>query len=116
MDVTLGVAAVQYHSDGAERDAQGDTGTTMLGCRCFDDDGAPPMRIQCALALHEAFSRLDDGTPLAAQEPVVFDVVFQQRSTANYMTCLESQISVQSVRWPQTRQAPLTEARACPNG
>jgi hypothetical protein len=33
----------------------------------------------------------------------VFDVVFQQRSTADYMTCAMAQISVQSVRWPATR-------------
>jgi hypothetical protein len=33
----------------------------------------------------------------------VFDVVFQQRSTAEYMSCAMAQISVQSVRWPATR-------------
>ena len=74
------------------------------------------MRIQCALALQStAYSNREkrsdsssnaDGTNSAtdaAASGAVFDVVFQQRSTANYMTCSMAQISVQSVRWPATR-------------
>ena len=76
--------------------------------RCIDNAGLPPMRIQCALALRQSMV-----TPSATAANAtaassfftkqVFDVVFQQRSTANYMTCAMAQISVQSVRWPATR-------------
>lgn len=54
------------------------------------------MRIQCALALKERI----------AMQPAmenVFEVIFQQRSTADYMMCSMAQISVQSIRWPATR-------------
>ena len=56
----------------------------------------PPIRIQCAFALKD---------PLFLQKmPMTsFDVVFQQRTTANYLTCKMTQISVQSVRWPASR-------------
>lgn len=95
VDVRYGIASVTYTArqrDGATAEAS----TTMLGCRCLDNDGKPPMRIQCALALKEKIS-------LANSQSNVFDVVFQQRSTADYMMCSMAQISIQSVRWPATR-------------
>ncbi len=83
------------------------------------------MRIQCALALKGAYyayatqqqktgqssesqqqqqqQSFSSSSSWAAFTDTVFDVVFQQRSTANYMTCSMAQISVQSVRWPATR-------------
>lgn len=100
IDVRYGVAAVTYVTE--QRDGStGDTSTTMLGCRCLDNAGQPPMRIECALALKDPVF----GTNIAknVQMSNVFDVVFQQRSTANYMTCSMTQISVQTVRWPVSR-------------
>lgn len=95
IDVRFGVAAVTFSTE--QRDGStGDTTTTMMGCRCLDNNGMPPMQIQCALALKEPlFSN--------SQSATVFDVVFQQRSTADHMMCSMAQISVQSVRWPASR-------------
>lgn len=95
IDVRYGVAAVT-HTVKQRDGTSAETTTTMMGCRCLDRDGKPPMRIECALALKEK---------IALQPPAenVFEVVFQQRSTADYMTCAMAQISVQSVRWPATR-------------
>ncbi len=102
IDVRYGVAAVTYTTE--QRDGStGDTTTTMLGCRCLDNDGLPPMRIQCALALKEPIFSGFDGMAN------VFDVVFQQRSTADYMTCRMAQISIQSVRWPASRFVSANE-------
>ena len=106
IDVGMGVAAVTYFDDGGARDGQGDASTTMLGCRCLDNNGAPPMRIECALAMHEV---LTYGNSFNVQDELVFEVGFQQQSTANYMTCLQSEISVQSVRWPATRFTRLID-------
>lgn len=122
IDTRYGVAAVTYRANsGSEErdDSSGDATTTMLGCRCTDNQGLPPMRIQCALAMKNvaaasyAASRgntgnagtTDDDPAVNLQRALgsVFDVVFQQRSTADYMTCAMAQISVQSVRWPATR-------------
>lgn len=103
IDVRYGVAAVTYRTE--QRDGStGDTSTTMMGCRCLDNGGKPPMRIECALALKESIfgSNFDAMTN-------VFDVVFQQRSTADYMMCSMAQISVQSVRWPVSRIVSASE-------
>ena len=96
IDVRYGVAAVTYVTE--QRDGStGDTSTSMLGCRCLDNNGMPPMRIECALALKEAvFSGYE-------KQINTFEVVFQQRSTADYMTCSMAQISIQTVRWPASR-------------
>jgi hypothetical protein len=66
------------------------------------------MRIQCALALKSSGTATSvkgesKTSSLLSVFDAVFDVVFQQRSTADYMTCAMAQISVQSVRWPATR-------------
>jgi hypothetical protein len=120
IDTRYGVAAVTFraNSGSEERDGSGETTTTMMGCRCIDNEGLPPMRVQCALALknvgvaasaagaNNGAAGGNDNDPafnLQAAFNNVFDVVFQQRSTADYMTCAMAQISVQSVRWPATR-------------
>lgn len=123
VDTRFGVAAVTYGSgSGAEdRDGVGEDTTTMLGCRCTDNNGLPPIRIHCALALKSAAAMSAAAAAAAASKSstgnsdnnassfflsapdTTFEVVFQQRSTANYMTCAMAQISVQSVRWPATR-------------
>lgn len=111
IDTRYGVAAVTYRagSGSEDRDGLGDTTTTMLGCRCTDNDGLPPIRIQCALALKSAAamsaaaataanggsadpSSANYSSLLAAPD-LTFDVVFQQRSTANYMTCAMTQVT-----------------------
>ena len=116
IDTRFGVAAVTYRgcSGSEERDGMGDTTTRMLGCRCTDNAGLPPMRIECALALKgvgtasateyasDASYASSAANTTASAFQSDFDVVFQQRSTAEYMTCSMAQISVQSVRWPAT--------------
>jgi hypothetical protein len=115
----FGVAAVTYRAGSGleERDSMGETTTTMMGCRCTDNAGLPPIKIQCALALRTAgtVARAASSQPSESEQDEsssflrsaasanVFDVIFQQRSTADYMTCKMTQISVQSVRWPVTR-------------
>lgn len=84
----------------------------MLGCSCSDARGF--MEIKCAIVLYEAqtygstFSPEDGST-----KDTVFDVVFQKRSTANYMSCAASEISVQSVRWPATRFTGSNVDQSC---
>lgn len=88
VDVSLGIASVSLP---VGADARGE-GSGLLGCRCDDwDDG--DMHITCAVAPHFESS-------LSQQ---VFSVGFEVSSTARYMKCGASKISVQSVRWPATR-------------
>jgi hypothetical protein len=130
VDTRFGVAAVTYGAgSGAEdRDGVGQDTTTMMGCRCTNNKGLPPIRIQCALALKRAgdmsaaaFNAASKSSTASGSEnnapafflsapDTTFDVVFQQRSTANYMTCAMTQISVQSVRWPATRFSGRSES------
>ena len=69
----------------------------------------PPIRIQCALALKSAAAMAaaaaeaaasagsnggsTNYSSLIAAPDLTFDVVFHQRSTANYMTCAMTQVS-----------------------
>ena len=62
------------------------------------------MKIECALALQDARSY---GESLSIESDTTFEVVFNQRSTALYLSCQEAEISVQSVRWPVTRFTKL---------
>jgi hypothetical protein len=91
---------VVYNKYATERDESGNPSTTMLGCQCLDNGGKPPMQIKCALALKEI---LTYGETLNNANDLTFEVVFQNRKTADYLQCDQVEISVQSVRWPSTR-------------
>lgn len=103
IDTRYGVAAVTYRAGSGAEDRDGATGrasTTMLGCRCDDQPGGlPPIRIRCALALKSvatmsaaASSGMLNVSSILGAPQTTFDVVFQQRSTANYMTCAMTQV------------------------
>jgi hypothetical protein len=102
IDTRFGAAAVTYRAGSGAEDRDGATGsasTTMLGCRCDDNGGLPPIRITCALALKSvatmsaaASSGMLNITSLLGVPQTTFEVVFQQRSTANYMTCAMTQV------------------------
>jgi hypothetical protein len=100
IDTRLGVAAVVYNRFSTERDDLGNPTTTMLGCQCLDDAGKPPMKIICGLALKEFATY---GAALDIENDLTFEVTFQNKNTANYLTCKQSEINVQSVLWPSTR-------------
>ena len=97
VDVSMGVAAVTYFDSESHggRDTIGNPSTAMLGCACEDTVSAG-MAIRCAIAIY------DDSTKSAYNgtkaDDAVFNVVFQKRSTAKYMTCAGSEINIQSVR------------------
>ena len=95
-----GVAAVVYNQYATELDDLGNPSTTMLGCQCLDNAGKPPMRIRCGLALKEI---LTYGGTLSNDNDLTFEVVFQNRKTADFLQCNQVEISVQSVRWSATR-------------
>lgn len=107
IDTSLGVAAVTYLlGNPGERDHSGEPSTAMLGCSCSDSAGAPPMRIFCHLSLYEIQSYsgpAETNSSFSLDKALSFEVVFQKRSTANYLTCSQAEISVQSARWPATR-------------
>jgi hypothetical protein len=84
VDVRHGVAAVVYNKFATERDALGNPSTTMLGCQCTDNGGKPPMKIVCGLALKEI---LTYGGTLSDANDLTFEVVFQNRNTANFLQC-----------------------------
>jgi len=92
VDVRHGVAAVVYNKYATERDQLGNPSTTMLGCQCLDNGGAPPIRIICSLALKEILSY---GGTLNNDDDLSFEVVFQNKLTANYLQCNTVEISVQ---------------------
>jgi hypothetical protein len=98
VEVALGVAAVTFFKGDGELDDTGGSTTTMMGCQCTD--GVAGMRIQCGLSLYEQTYMGDALDPLV---DLTFDVRFHQDETKRLMKCVETEISVQSVRWPVTR-------------
>ena len=107
----LGVAAVIYDSDD-----EVDTGSlqqtmSMLGCKCDDvlDETAykgSRMQITCAVARYNAeLADMDVNTSSWQRnvENTVVPIEFALPSTAGYMTCAETKIVVDSVRWPVYR-------------
>lgn len=99
VDVSLGIAAVTYYDDApGERDTVGNPSTAMLGCACEDDE-SEGMRIRCAIAIYGGGDATREAlaNTTSLQSPTL-SVVFHRRSTARYMTCSSSEISVQSVR------------------
>jgi hypothetical protein len=93
----MGIAAVTFYDQNpSERDRNGNPSTAMLGCSCSDSEGF--MKIKCAIALYEGQSYGTTTNENVGVPDLTFNVVFDKRSTANYMTCLSSEISIQSVR------------------
>lgn len=74
----------------------------MLGCRCDDDVPTGRMQITCAI-LQYSPAALEENSTVTAPRRAVFPVTFQVSTTAQYLTCSSSKVSVQSVRWPHTR-------------
>jgi hypothetical protein len=98
VEVGLGVAAVTFYQGDGELDDMGDRTTTLLGCRCTDQPTG--MEIQCALSLYE---QVYMGSAIDSEVDLTFNVTFQHDATKRAMRCVETEISVQSVRWPVTR-------------
>jgi hypothetical protein len=99
---------VVYNKYATERDELGNPSTTMLGCKCVDNGGQPPMQIICALALKDVQTY---GGTQTNNNDLTFEVVFQNRKTANFLQCNQVEISVQSVRWSSTRFTGSYDAR-----
>lgn len=80
---------VQQHkeTDGEER------GTTTTSRR---------MAITCAILQYDP-AIAESNSTINSVSRTVFPVVFQVPSTAEYMTCSTTKVSVDSVRWPNTR-------------
>lgn len=101
VDVSFGLAAVTLDRNTPEQDGHGPGTTTIMGCRCIDDV-ADGMKIQCALVPYERPAS-SEGDFLLAEQDLVFNVAFQTRTTAKYLTCKMAEVSIQSVRWPSRR-------------
>lgn len=100
VDVRMGIAAVAYSDIGTKQNddvAHGQT-TSMLGCRCDDDDNANAIKITCAILEYDL---VENATTTASQS--VFPVIFQVPTTSEYLTCSTVKISIESVRWPHMR-------------
>ena len=99
----LGIAAVQY--DEAEQvDEGGGRTLSLLGCQCYDvpdTDAAQGTRMElhCAVARFQA----EDADEALDAAGLLVPVGFALPSTAQYMTCAGTKITVDSVRWPVSR-------------
>lgn len=99
----LGIAAVQY--DEAEQvDEAGGQTLSLLGCQCYDvpDSAAEQgtrMELHCAIARYQA----EDADEALDEAGLLVPVGFAVPSTAQYMTCAGTKITVDSVRWPVSR-------------
>lgn len=107
VDTTMGVAAVTYGDPAFE--LADDTGhgktTSLMGCRCDDDDEGGTMQITCAILQYSASSSVleQNNSSRSSVSDTVFPVMFQVATTSKYLTCSTAKINVQSVRWPHTR-------------
>jgi len=96
VDVSLGVAAVDFASTMLETDHDGDAKTGILGCQCVDsaEQGA---QITCRVALYPAF--FDPEHQLQEAETRI-PLVFERGTTGKLLSCRYLRISVQSIRFP----------------
>lgn len=121
VDPRLGIAAVRYDVDDEIEATSLQQTMSMLGCRCedvFDADAykGSRMQITCAIARYSpelAGVRTDEpnATWRSTLAETLVTVDFALPSTAGYMTCAESKIVVDSVRWPVYRVAVPGEFR-----
>lgn len=121
VDPLYGIAAVRY-GEMPEIDDGGDYRTGMLGCECLDTSSG--VQITCAIAPYirnNAIIRQDgyvqevidyitgsqDYSEVAGNSSQFLGqkipLVFSIPTTSKYATCERLKISVQSLRWPQTR-------------
>ena len=111
VDLQLGLAAVKYSSDldeGLDVTVTGSNSDSIMGCRCHDilvETGSERtyMQIQCAIARPEPANVDAEGTVRSSMQPEYFNVSFFRTATAEYYKCAETQIVVDSARYPLWR-------------
>jgi hypothetical protein len=111
VDLQLGLAAVKYSSDLDEAVDVTVTGTnsdSIMGCRCDDilvEPGSEQtyMQIKCAIARYQPANVDAEGTVRPSMQPEYFNVSFFRNTTAQYYKCRETQIVVDSARYPLWR-------------
>lgn len=111
VDIQHGLAAVTF-ANNMYHDAAGDDQTGILGCRCEDiplqvapgsplADAQTYMKITCGIALYDPLREYNANG--------IVETEFEMESTSLYMTCSQTKISVQSVRYPSRRFTTPTE-------
>jgi len=111
VDLQLGLAAVKYSSDletSLDVTVTGSSSDSIMGCRCRDvqvETGSERtyMQIQCAIARPEPANTNAEGTVRPSMQPEYFNVSFFRPETAEYYKCVETQIVVDSARYPLWR-------------
>jgi hypothetical protein len=73
--------------------------SVMMGCRC-DDTDSDGIVIRCGYAFYERVYYEVAGD---SSDDLVSYVTFQIPSTAKYMKCISTEITVKTLRWPSTR-------------
>ena len=97
IDVTNGLAAVDFASSLLETDENGDSRTGILGCNCVDGARGEGVSIMCSVALFPAF--FDPEHQLQVAETQI-PLLFERGTTGQLLTCRYLRISVQSIRFP----------------
>ena len=98
VDVTNGIAAIDFAGSLLETDDNGDARTGILGCKCIDgEEGGQGVSIVCNVALFPAF--FDSAHRLQVAQTQI-PLLFERGTTGRLLTCRYLRISVQSVRFP----------------
>jgi hypothetical protein len=98
VDVSNGIAAIDFAGSLLETDDNGDARTGILGCKCIDGEkGGQGVSIVCNVALFPAF--FDAAHRLQAAQTQI-PLLFERGTTGRLLTCRYLRISVQSVRFP----------------
>lgn len=96
IDLTLGIAAVDFSGTLLESDTNGDTKTGMLGCRCTDDPSVGVM-ISCSVALFPAFFDVENDVQ---DVDTHIPLLFERGTSGRLLKCNYLRISVESLRFP----------------
>ena len=98
VDVTNGIAAIDFAGSLLETDDNGDARTGILGCKCIDgEQGGQGVSIVCNVALFPAFF---DPAHRLQEAQTQIPLLFERGTTGRLLTCRYLRISVQSVRFP----------------
>ena len=96
VDLTFGIAAVDFAGTLLESDGNGNTKTGMLGCRCTDDQ-ALGVIISCSVALFPVFFDVESDVQ---DMDTLIPVLFERGTSARLLQCQYLRIQVESVRFP----------------
>eukprot|EP00961_Rhodomonas_salina_P295991 3935952-Rhodomonas_salina.2 len=116
INVTYGVAAVAYARDISRDDVVDGPTTALFGCHCVDEpiapvdtfvSGASALLLTCAIVPYDVYDEIESAA-------FIVNMTWEIANTPKRLTCRDTKISIQSLRYPTKRLTSPTEFEYTP--